>query len=194
MAKRQTATEKQLATTIANCKKVGRPRDRQMYKVYNWEYDINLGSNRCDWTLVQCSAFLGYVWHCYFGTRSKPPIVEPGYGSSCASAGGYSIVLPRWARNREIILHEVAHSILERSSKGYYALHQESHGPEYLRLFIELHDRFGATTKNALLKSAKKARLKVAHPNAVPRPLARFRTNAKRRRQPASEKRETWLK
>jgi len=181
-----TQTQKELNATAAWSRKVGRPRDDQQKKVYRFGQTVLGDSNRQDWTFEQAKSFVNYVWACYFGPNAQPLAVYDGRGRSCASASGEKIYLPRWARNRDIILHELGHAILSRKYRQRYNFHQEAHGPEFVRMHAELHGGFGHWPSVQIVKLAKAYGLRVARKDAVPKPLTD-------RTKKESETRERWL-
>lgn len=133
--------------------KYGRPRDSQRQKIYSSERrafpDMAMGRLGATWTdfedavrwvrKVQASAW----W------RKRYPEITPGTlvvgkanrGAHC-EAGGHRINLSRWAYREEVILHEMAHVIVERT----YAVgrrHEVTwHGWEFAKTFLELVERF----------------------------------------------------
>jgi len=154
---------------------VKRQRDSQRSKLYAWERQYVDG--RPTWaswaerhetgkhpkmTLAECQALVNKVWRSYFGPGPTPPEVKDGRGSRRALAGFFHISLPRWARTRHSVLHEVTHSILDRSCRYDLA----GHGPEFVRIYCELLVRYDGRKLGELTRSARASRLKVASPSA----------------------------
>jgi putative metallohydrolase (TIGR04338 family) len=136
-------------------------RDNQRSKVYAWErrcvaelahssiYDAEFK------TLEECAEYAGPIWNKERGRvgRAKiaaPRIERPNRGQRRALAhhgDGYSrnasgklvrdggrITLPRWARSRWVILHELAHRLDKDSN--------EAHGPRFVGILIGLIARW----------------------------------------------------
>lgn len=181
------ATIRELAQVANAGKAVGKPRDAQQNKVYSFGNNVLGYSHREDWTIVQCQEFVNYVWHCYFGPSSVPPAVDDGRGQACASCNPEHMRLPPWARNRGLILHEIAHAILGVYDGQSYWYKWECHGPEFMRLVAHLEGEFGSWATVDVLKKAKLYGLRVAPPSRIPHPY--------RRRKPTGKNpRESWLR
>jgi len=80
--------------------------------------------------------------------------------------------LPRWARQVPVVLHETAHSLLPpvrfqgdpHDPMGGRMVAVAWHGPEFVRLFIELLLRYHRPCRGQralLLRTARAARIKV---------------------------------
>lgn len=137
--------------------------DPQIERVYKWQSESLQFGNVCDWTLLECQRFISYVWHSYFGNRARPPKVDPGRGHLAASANRWVVHLPVWARNRNIILHELAHCLLDATNKP----DKEGHGSRFVRLQIELLTSFSTHSRNFMMETARAAGVKVARRDAV---------------------------
>lgn len=175
-------TEEALRRTTQIHSDLGLPFDEQQRLVYKWESHWNIVSNQCDWTLDQCKRFVSHVWKAYFGSNAKPPQVASGRGQVLAGGGRSEITLPLWARNRSIILHELAHGILEQAYGSCY--NHEGHGPEFVRMEIELFIEYSAYTRTTLLRTAREMGVKVAPKSSVP----------KRLRKGKSQKLDAWMR
>lgn len=153
--------------------------DRERSKlVYKWQADALHFGNQCDWTLLECERFVAYVWHSYFGTRATPPTINPGRGAISASANRSEMTLPVWARNRNIVLHELAHAMLDavthpdaRVMRGdtVIGIEKLGHGPLFMRMEIELLIAFSTYDRTVITKSAREWGIPVARRNRVPR-------------------------
>jgi len=88
-------------------------------------------------------------WRVYSpdGTLHHVDVIT-GRGSS-AWASHYRISLPKWARRRSVVLHEVAHVIA-----GWH-YHEHNHGPEFMAIFVDLLHTFLGATKSELRRTAK---------------------------------------
>lgn len=141
-------------------------RDFQQSKVYRAERVIDVGSTAREPefpTVADCERFVAKV----LGSRTfvrrwgngRRIAIEDGRGRRSACAWGDSIAasvisLPRWARTRASILHEIAHTIVH-----------DGHGPLFARTYLELVRLFiGPMEANALRKSFQHNRVRVASP------------------------------
>lgn len=110
-------------------------RDSQRKAIYDWEESLFSKAGSGDMTLDQCERLIAKVWKAYF--LNDPPRVKDGRGTAMAfSRAGQEINLPIWARRRSVVLHELAHAILQR--RGVC----DQHGPLFAALFLELLQRF----------------------------------------------------
>lgn len=119
-------------------------RDNQKSAVYKWEREF-FGS---EWeatktnflTLDECQILINRVWKDY-GRLSSPPFVKDGRGTRVARGSLVYINLPRWARTKPIVLHEIAHALLSWHRVA-------GHGPEFATLVVQLWVRYlGASSK-----------------------------------------------
>ena len=153
-------------------RKVKRVRDSQRSKVYQWEKNNVPNLYDIEFTLHDCKqlAYKAIWWWLrvptgYVGTFM--PIIKDGRGTRKAKGGRKQISLPPWSRTYGVVLHETAHCIIRRMGQ-----HQEdgSHGPVFMRIYIELLTHFRKIDKSKLLKSAKADKIKVASINQLNRP------------------------
>lgn len=117
------------------------PRDNQRSRCYAWENAAvaRLGSSskfRPDFTkLEECQAFADPIWRAERGRvglarQVAPSIERPNRGQQRALAHhDHRITLPRWARSRWVILHELAHRLTPAD---------EAHGPRFVGVLIGL--------------------------------------------------------
>jgi len=105
-------------------------RDSQRLAVYHWEDEIRKRwrLNDCGITLEECDRLIRKVWSDYRPGQEPPKLVD-GRGRRRACGSRWEIKLPRWARCRIVVLHEIAHSLQQQ---------QPWHGPEFARLFLEM--------------------------------------------------------
>ncbi|MDO8943285.1 MAG: hypothetical protein Q7U75_08885 [Desulfobacterales bacterium] len=138
-------------------------RDTQRSRLYAWERGLGLHDEAL--TLDGCRAVLGRVADGYGWSTVH---VKDGRGTRTAYARGSTVSLPVWARNHRVVLHEMAHVLM---GYGDHA----SHGPEFVRLYIDLLVRYHPEGPRAssLGPSARAAGLRVARADAVPLPLTR---------------------
>jgi hypothetical protein len=168
MTKKRSKSEKELDESHRWAVKNGRPHDAQRDRVYKFDSMVLGASNREDWSMTQCQEFVNYVWHCYFGNNSVPPYLYDGRGRACASANDEKMYVPRWARNRSIILHELSHAILSRWTRYDYNFKMEAHGPEFVRMHAEIQGALGNWATVTFVKLAKAYGLRVANKGKVP--------------------------
>lgn len=151
--------------------KIGFKPDLQQERVYEWVYEYLHDSNQEDWSVRQCQRFVNFVWHSYFGSGAVPPHVHTGIGSQVASGGRVCLTLPYWARNRNVVIHELGHAVLQYikcrnlsdpAHPNFYLRRYEGHGPEFVRILIELHHEFNDLPLASMLLSAQKNHLRVA--------------------------------
>lgn len=139
-----------------------RPRDNQRRKVYKAEKFFCFPNPRPEpMSLDECYDFAKMVLDdvgCY-----KALIIKDGRGCRSAWADWYTsrvmLTLPKFARNKRIILHELAHCLVDNT--------YQAHGPEFCRVYFELVKRFyGAKEAGELLYAFKMGRVKVAPSNS----------------------------
>lgn len=120
-------------------------RDNQRSRVYAWENQAvrnftgkSSGIPEFE-TLDQCTEFATPIWRKERGRvglarRSAPTIERPHWGQRRAWAhADHRITLPRWARSRWVILHELAHHLTPWD---------EAHGPRFVGVLIGLAARW----------------------------------------------------
>ena len=137
-----------------------RPRDSQKQKLYNAESFLHTTSGRME-TVPEIEAFADRVISHEWFKRRWPSVhyieVKDGRGARVARGfrywNGGGIKMPKWSRNRAIVLHEIAHIITPNT----YA----SHGPEYARNFLDLVRHYlGKESAEQLRASYKRHRVK----------------------------------
>lgn len=169
-------------------------RDSQRSKVYRWERNLpgyqagkwvittardngtisKFDTRRCriddEMSLHDCVALITKVWKAYHPAARYVPLVTPGHLARRATGSRERINLPRWSRQVTIILHETAHSLqppirwVEADAPDEHLVAVAWHGPEFMRLFIELLVRYHAPARamrGELLRSARVAKIKV---------------------------------
>lgn len=109
-------------------------------------------------TVPECQAYVDQVERRLglFGTGHRGWQVTPGKGARWATARSNGVInLPRWARSRPVILHEIAHHL---SREPQYA----SHGPEFAREYVDLvRLMLGPIAARRLLDAFRAERVKV---------------------------------
>lgn len=148
-------------------------RDQQRQKLYNAERAAGLVKSEYDEgvpdpelrTLSQVSTYLTEVqktpW--FFQRFGRPRQIEltDGRGARRAAAMGYgsAIRLPVWARQKSVVLHELAHVLCNKGAP---------HGPEYARTYLELVGKYlGAEEGKKLRAAFREHRVKVGPPLTV---------------------------
>lgn len=118
-----------------------RPRDNQRSRVYEWERAAAKNIDGRDFysgefeTLEECEAFMNPIWRSERGrvglAKSKTPELSRNlWGQRSASASSSNVIkLPKWARSRWVILHEMAHRLTPAD---------EAHGPRFVGVLIGL--------------------------------------------------------
>lgn len=150
---------------------MARDRDNQRKRVYDWErahvpgHDDGMDATT-RMPLEECRALVESVAADY---NLTPPVVKDGRGRRNAIGGQTTISLPLWARCVPIVLHEVAHTILLQ--KGQYGA--AYHGPDFMRVFLDLLEKYAKLPLRELRSSAAKAGLRVAPAASCPCPMTR---------------------
>ncbi len=133
-------------------------RDSQKSKVYKAERSVQtlLSDTEYKFTsLQQCIDFVCKIecskWYKSVGLCGHNISISDGRGSSRARAycSSNRICLPRWARNKMTILHEICHM-------HYTSNFVASHGREFCKLFINAVKRWIGKEEADLLRYAYK--------------------------------------
>lgn len=122
-----------------------RPRDSQRSKVYRAERAAGLVGHETAPELATVPLIEDYVetlmGRAWFKRRwpmaaNREVEVRPGRGARRAFASGSrSITIPRWARHEGVILHEMAHIIVQRE---YQRSEAAAHGWQFCHVYLEL--------------------------------------------------------
>lgn len=132
---------KAIATAIERgpARRPAQARDGQRSKVYAAEDAAFDKAKSEGMTVEEVEAFVAWLWRSYAARKAmirngpsrawRQPRVADGRGCRRASAGGGVVTIPRWARSRWVVCHEVAHEIVIRGPW---------HGPEFCRTYLEL--------------------------------------------------------
>ena len=82
---------------------------------------------------------------------------------------GHRIIIPTWAFNKTVVLHEVAHYIHFKEIGSIKYDTDPSHGPIFTRIWLDLVAHFMKSNRAELVRNAKAAKLKVAPRNLLPK-------------------------
>ena len=147
------------------------PRDVQKAKCYR--FDTQLQSfiyqkmkaddstyKRASLSLEECS-LLAHMCLAHMGMEiDKPLKIKDGRGTRTARGGAWHLNLPLWARHPELVIHEIAHTVMARC---WGLSKHQAHGPEYVRVLIHLCAKMYKLNESELVSVAKtKYNLKVA--------------------------------
>ncbi len=137
---------------------MARSRDNQRSKVYAWERAavVRLGEAASLYepdfkTLEECEEFMRPIWRKERGrvglARQKAPELSRNlWGQRSAMAmDDHTIKLPKWARSRWVILHEMAHRLTPDD---------EAHGPRFVGVLIGLVARWAGYSADELMQLA----------------------------------------
>lgn len=133
-----------------------RVRDSQRARVYKAERAAGFDAMGQEFqTVEECQKFVNKVtgsafWRTVYAgptglflsegkvlVQGRNVVVKDGRGSPHGRAGRYEIDLPRWSRNRWVILHELAHVARPTAREGAAA-----HGREFCSIYLKLVKRF----------------------------------------------------
>jgi putative metallohydrolase (TIGR04338 family) len=129
-------------------------RDSQRSRVYRWE---RAAVAREHWqpvfeTVGDAQAWADAVWRRERGRMGLAGVRAPdferphrGQRHALAYTWGHRITLPRWARSRWVVLHELAHLL---------APHSPAHGPRFVGALIGLGSRWLDLDAQQLMRSA----------------------------------------
>ena len=131
-------------------------KDFQRSRVYRWEHDQVFPHDPHLLSIEDCRALVDIVYRWHEGPLSlrpgwAPPSVTDGRGRRHACGSREVIKLPRWARTRPLVLHECAHGLAA-----------DKHGPEFVRVYVDLLVRFMGLDRAALVASVEMAGIKIA--------------------------------
>ena len=138
-----------------------RSRDSQRQKVYDWERR-SVTAFREGISLDECRKFAAKVCRAnHFHVD-----VTDGRGRRTPCAYSYRICLPTGSRTRAIVLHELAHCMVQQSFHWSW-ITVAAHGPEFMRVYMWLLQRYHQQSLRTLRATAKLCRVKYAPPRVV---------------------------
>ena len=129
--------------------------------VYAWEYfefadERNIGTL----TLSECRSFVQFIWADMF-FRDPAPIVCDGRGHGDARLYDGKIHLPKWSRNKIIILHELAHYITDLFDEP----DSRNHAGKFMKVYLLLMAKYRGNKYTELVRSARNFGLVVSRAN-----------------------------
>lgn len=94
-----------------------------------------------------------------YGLSHRKVRVKDGRGrrAACYSANERAIKLPRWARREVVVLHELAHWLVQVML--YRQASIASHGKEFTGIFMELLRRYHSLDLSVMMQAANKVKL-----------------------------------
>jgi hypothetical protein len=137
-------------------------RDNQRSAVYAWEdrmFGPPMRNNEPKLSLEECHALMLRAWERYTSNGSRVPTIKDGRGRRrpCYRYDDHSIRLPKHARRPSQVLHETAHAIVRRKLGETVA----SHGPEFMRLYMDLLERFAGASPGLMVMHLYQGKRKV---------------------------------
>ena len=130
-------------------------RDTQRQKVYRAEREALWGTRTSFKDLKEVNAYICHVINShYWKKRQGSPYIDVRDGRGRSSACAFdkqTIALPKWARKDVIILHELAHTLVN------FSYHRVApHGREFAKEYLGLIKRFIGKESYSLLKESYK--------------------------------------
>lgn len=144
-------------------------RDSQRSKVYAAESVIQPGRDPEFRSIEACQRYVDHImatktWQKLDRTErwGRGIRVHDGRGHRRAVSYGGTIALPLWARQKGVILHELAHEILQGSHTRGESV---AHGWQFCSVYLKLVSRFMGRKEAAKLKASfKKHRVRFTEP------------------------------
>lgn len=121
-------------------------RDRQRVKYYRFEEQAYKPLCKDPLTIEQCRDLVAQVWSDY-GIRIRRPAVQLSgrrYARATYYGDRHEITLPRWALLRWVVLHEVAHALIDQ----ILGFDSEPHGARFAGLHLDLLIRYGLISED----------------------------------------------
>jgi hypothetical protein len=126
--------------------------------VYAWEIETFPERGNCALTLDQCRELIAKIWKGTLNLSGDVPPVADGRGSIYARVYKDVIHLPRWSRNRLIVIHELAHCVTSMMNHD----RSVAHDGLYMQVYLTILSMEGDYKYSWLLKSARKYGLRVS--------------------------------
>jgi hypothetical protein len=129
--------------------------------LYCWEVNVFAERDKQELTLDECRALINNVWVKQLSLTAPPPAVLDGRGSCDARTTATAIHLPRWARNKPIVIHELSHSVTDLFDEASSI----DHSSKFIQVYLTLLGNNTQYRYRALRTSARKYGLKVSNMN-----------------------------
>jgi len=109
--------------------------DYQKSKVYSWENKVVGQFDKARISIEEAQDWVDFIW--FNEGRSNPPKIRTDHNKkSGADATRLAIRVTPGTLYRWIMVHEVAHSLLDDGEVRY------GHGPKFVETYIELLDKY----------------------------------------------------
>lgn len=134
-----------------------KPRDSQRSRVYAAEGVIQQkAADPAFEELAACQKYVDRIRHSAWFRRHYPGALQyirlkDGRGSTRARADNATIDLPRWGRQKAVILHELAHCVIRQT---YGSRTMAGHGREWAAVYLALVRRWMGREAAAKLKAS----------------------------------------
>lgn len=140
-------------------RKSSSPRDSQRAKAYAWERTLKTWKEESPLSKEDGMKFLSEVCST-LNIKSPPTIKFWGTYQGCRARGN-EITFSSSMFRKQIILHELAHCIINYIKFKDKRERFQGHGPEWMKVYINLMSQFLGYDKEELIKSAQLHKLKV---------------------------------
>jgi hypothetical protein len=137
-----------------------KPRDSQREMCYGWERKTLQSFNKPVLSNEDCVAYINSI---YVDIKLSAPKVEFTHrAGACSSWGGSVLTFGKLSKTKEIILHEIAHSIIDKRMLDRKKEGIVGHGPEWIATFVELLVHYLGYNEQKLRDTLTEAKIKVA--------------------------------
>lgn len=127
-------------------------RDYQRSKVYAWENKYVHPHDNLQLTFEQCCDLVDFVWS-QLGYNNPPKVKKARRNRKrCSTGYRLEITLLEHHYKTSVVLHELAHSILETGEGS-----GDGHGPEFVATYVDLLERFMRLPKPMLWYTLKQS-------------------------------------
>ena len=118
----------------------------RVQNIYRWEREVwGTDNPQPKLSLKECANYVIGVVHAAYSLSRKPPRVLDGRGSQMARTGSSTMRLPKWARCKPVILHELAHWATK-----------PNHEKEWLQTYVMYLCRYGNYPLDKIIESARR--------------------------------------
>lgn len=139
----------------------GRTFPGQAKLLYCWEANVFSERGSQELTLSECQVLVQNIWNQQLCLNVPPPVIRDGRGSQDARTTETAIHLPRWARNKPIVIHELSHSVTDLFDEPSSI----DHSSKFIQVYLTLLGRNTRYKYTALRASARKYGLSVSNIN-----------------------------